>query len=262
MPTSSQRSVALHVQPILFTEAVTSCVSPYVRASSGNCVNSLLDFNNCGAAGTVCASTDTSCSAGACSSTIPAVQLVSYTSIWTGGVNGSADDEIFNVTLPFSITVYNTTTNYIQITTNGVICLSDCSDTWQETDLHTNSFGAAVLPYWDDLYIYAKTWQGIYYASQGSAPNRILVFEYYMSHYGSPNEYYRFQVEFSEATSGIIEFTYFEAYDTGASSTVGVQGVDSGQYIRHSFHTGGSVTSNMVLTFDTNAGTYTSSTIG
>ncbi|CAF2897149.1 unnamed protein product [Rotaria sp. Silwood2] len=243
------------------TTTTLSCVSPYVQAPSGNCVNILLDISNCGAVSNLCSAPDTSCSAGTCSATIPVVTLANYTSIWTGGVNGPADDEIFNVTLPFSITVYNTTTNYIQVTTNGVICLSSCSDAWQESSLSTTSFGTAVLPYWDDLYIYAKTWQGIYYAFQGTAPSRTLVFEYYMSHYGFPTEYYRFQVKFVESTPNIIQFIYFEAYDTGASCTVGVQGSYTGQYIQYSFNVNGSITQSMVLTCDTNAGTCTASTI-
>ncbi|CAF0974385.1 unnamed protein product [Rotaria sordida] len=289
MPTSSQRSIAVHPQSILFTapedtitmnksteqietiltvpdkiqSSRTSCVTPYVQAPSGNCVNTLLDFNNCGTVGKICSSGDTSCSAAACSNTIPIVQLVNYTSIWIGGNDGSADDEIFNVTLPFTITLYNTTTNYIQVTTNGVLCLSYCSNAWVESPLPTTSFGAAVLPYWDDLYIYAKTWQGIYFASQGTAPSRTLVFEYYMSHYGSPNQYYHFQVAFFEATPGITKFTYFDAYDTGASCTIGVQGSYNGQFISYSFDVANSVIPSMTLTFDTNVGTYTNgSTIG
>jgi hypothetical protein len=92
---------------------------PYVQASSGNCVNILLDFNNCGAIGNNCSNNYTSCSAGVCS-TVPVIQLPNATSIWTGGINGSADDNIFNVTLPFPITIYNTSTNHIQVTANGV----------------------------------------------------------------------------------------------------------------------------------------------
>jgi hypothetical protein len=90
--------------------------------------------------------------------------------------------------------------------------------------LPTSSFGAAVLPYWDDLYIYSKTWQGIYYTSQGIAPNRELIFEYYMSHYGLPTLYYDFQVIFFEATPGVVQIIYFDASDRGISCTVGVQG--------------------------------------
>ena len=101
------------------TDFLANCVSPYARTPSGNCVNTLLDFNNCGSIGTSCSGVGTSCSVGICTN-VPVVQLTNATSIWTGGVNGSADDDIFNVTLPFPITLYTTTTNRIQITSNGV----------------------------------------------------------------------------------------------------------------------------------------------
>jgi hypothetical protein len=45
-----------------------------------------------------------------------------------------------------------------------------------------------------------------------------------MSHYGSPNEYYHFQVIFFEDKPDIVQFIYFDAYDTGVSCTVDVQG--------------------------------------
>ncbi|CAF4992622.1 unnamed protein product, partial [Rotaria sp. Silwood1] len=239
-----------------FEFIIASCVSPYAL-SSGTCVNLLLDFNNCGSVSTVCSSASyTTCTAGVCS-TAPAVQLTSYTSIWTGGINGSSDDDIFNLTLPFSITVYSTTTNFVQLSTNGVICLSSCSNNWKETNLPSTSFGTVVLPYWDDLYIYAKTWQGIYYATQGTAPNRDLIFEYYTSQYGSPTRYYQFQVKFFEATPGVVEIHYYNADDTGASCTVGVQSSSSGSFLQHSFDSAGSVTVNLILTINTNTGAIT-----
>jgi len=35
-------------------------------------------------------------------------------------MNGSMDDLVLNVTLPFPITLYNTTSYHAQVTTNGV----------------------------------------------------------------------------------------------------------------------------------------------
>ncbi|CAF1676815.1 unnamed protein product, partial [Rotaria sp. Silwood1] len=200
-----------------FEFIIASCVSPYAL-SSGTCVNLLLDFNNCGSVSTVCSSASyTTCTAGVCS-TAPAVQLTSYTSIWTGGINGSSDDDIFNLTLPFSITVYSTTTNFVQLSTNGV---------------------------------------SIYYATQGTTPNRDLIFEYYTSQYGSPTQYYQFQVKFFEATPGVVEIHYYNADDTGASCTVGVQSSSSGSFLQHSFDSAGSVTVNLILTINTNTGAIT-----
>jgi hypothetical protein len=106
-----------------------------------------------------------------------------------------------------------------------VICLGGCATTFTETALPTSAFsGATVFPYWDDLYFYANTSQGIYYQSQGNAPNRTFTIEYYCSHYLQSNEYYHFEVVFFENRPGVVEFIYYEATDGGTSATVGVQG--------------------------------------
>ena len=108
---------------------LANCVSPYALAPSGSCVNTLIDFNNCGAVGHNCSSNYTSCSAGKCS-TAPGIQLANPNVVWTAGLNGSADDELYSVTLPFSVTLYNTTASVISVTTNGVsssLCLLDRS---------------------------------------------------------------------------------------------------------------------------------------
>lgn len=128
---------------------LVNCIFPYALGLSGYCVNTLLDYNNCGAVGNSCSVPNTSCSAGACSN-VPMVQLANSTSIWTGGVNGSADDLLFNVTLPFPITLYSTTTNQIQVTSNGVSCLfiiRYCIDRY--TLSHVGSLFELLLEYLD-----------------------------------------------------------------------------------------------------------------
>ena len=84
--------------------------------------------------------------------------------------------------------------------------------------------GATALAYWDDLYIYNNTAQGIYYQTEGITPNRTLTIEYYCSHYNLSNEYYHFQVIFFENMPGIIEYVYYDISDGGASCAIGVQG--------------------------------------
>ncbi|CAF3485076.1 unnamed protein product [Rotaria sp. Silwood1] len=238
------------------------CVSPYVQAPSGNCINILIDINNCGKINNVCPSTYTSCSAGLCS-TLSSIKIINGTFIWAASVNGSVDDKYFTITVPFNITLYNTTTTSITVTTNGVICLQTCSTTFTETALPTSAFsGATILPYWDDLYIYANTSQGIYYQKQGNAPNQTFIVEYYCSHYQQSTDYYNFQVIFFENMPGVVQFIYYEVTDEGASSTVGVQDSSSGPFVQYSFDQASSVTQNMTLIFDTNTGTYTSSSIG
>jgi hypothetical protein len=139
--------------------------------------------------------------------------------------------------------------------------------------------GVTVLPYWDDLYIYAGTSQGIYHGVEGNAPNRTLIFEFYMSHFGQSSQYYQYQVLFFEARPNIVQYKYYAASDGGVTCTIGVQGrkilrncsslltwvyhslaSGSGPFIQYSFDLANSVQQNMSLTFDTTLGVYTNST--
>ena len=106
-----------------------------------------------------------------------------------------------------------------------MICFDVCSTTYTETNLPSNIFpSVTIFPYWDDLYIYSNTSQGIYYQSDGNLPNRVSTFEFYTSHYQLPREYYHFQVIFFENLPNIVQIKYFQASDRGSTCTVGVQG--------------------------------------
>jgi hypothetical protein len=115
-------------------------------------------------------------------------------------------------------------------------------NTWPRTTAYNND--DATLPYWtsdcdsqlngknivaayfDDLYIYHGTMQGIYYEVSGTAPSRSVAFEWYMSHIGSPTEYYHFLVAFYEASPDTVRIDYLQANGHGASATVGAQAYD------------------------------------
>lgn len=106
-----------------------------------------------------------------------------------------------------------------------MICLGSCANTFTETALPTSAFADATLfPFWDDLYFYENTSQGIYYETGNVSPNRTFTIEYYCSHYLQPSNYYHFQVVFFENQPGVVEFIYYEATDSGDSATIGIQG--------------------------------------
>ncbi len=92
---------------------------PYALSASGSCVNILIDRNNCGSVGNICPSNYISCSAGVCSNA-PGIQLLNSNFIWTAALNGSVGNRYFGVRIPFNITLYGTTTDFIFVTTNGV----------------------------------------------------------------------------------------------------------------------------------------------
>ncbi|CAF4911689.1 unnamed protein product, partial [Rotaria socialis] len=256
-------------QPPLQQPQVTSapCPTGYVRTPSGACVNLRIDFNNCGSIGYVCSSTYTSCSNGACSGA-PAVQLIGGVTItgWGGTVN--VDDAYVTISLPFSITLYGYTTSSASVQSNGCVCLSGCSSDYTNGPLPSGSFsGPTAFGYWDDLFIFAGTSQSVYYGTTGTYPNRNLVFEFYMAHFGASTLYYHFQIVFFEATPNVVRYLYYQVSDSGASCTIGVQGSGSGPSMTYSVDTAGSVptgspttsSATLTLTFNTASGTYSSS---
>lgn len=90
--------------------------------------------------------------------------------------------------------------------------------------LPTASFaGPTAFAYWDDLVIGANTSQYVYAGIDGTAPNRVLMFEFDESHYSFSNYSYRFHVIFYENAPGIVKYVYLEATDRGGSATIGVQ---------------------------------------
>lgn len=106
-----------------------------------------------------------------------------------------------------------------------MICLStSCANNFTETALPTSAFSNITLfPFWDDLYFYENTSQGIYSQTGGTAPFRTFAIEYYASHYLQPSDYYHFQVVLFENRPGLVQFIYYEATDQGSSATIGIQ---------------------------------------
>ncbi|CAF5006776.1 unnamed protein product, partial [Rotaria sp. Silwood1] len=233
-----------------------NCVSPYIFAPSGGCVNVLLDVNNRGTIDHNCTALNySSCSVGICSNP-PGNQLANNNYVWTASINGQVDGAFYGVTLPFNITIYDITTNFVY-----VLCFGTCATTYTETALPTTAFsGVTVLAYWDDLYFYSSISQGIYYGTEGNAPNHTLIFEFYMSHFSQPSQYYHFQVVFFEGVPGVVQFKYYDASDGGVTCTIGVQASTSGSFVQYLFDLANSVQSRTMLTFDTNLRTYTNST--
>jgi hypothetical protein len=98
---------------------LVTCAWPFGLTPSATCANMLIDRNNCGKIGHKCNSTYKSCSSGVCGMA-PIVQLTEPIIIWQGALNGSKAYGESGVTLPMNITLYNTTTNYVSVTVDGV----------------------------------------------------------------------------------------------------------------------------------------------
>ncbi|CAF4166568.1 unnamed protein product [Adineta steineri] len=233
----------------------TICPAGYVPTSSGTCVNTLLDFNNCGSVGYVCPSTNSSCSGGTC--TTRSVQLVGAVAV-SALMGSNFDDSTGVITLPLSITLYNYSSNSITVTSNGVLCLGSCSNSYSATSLPSASFaGPTVFGLWTDLYIYAGTVQGIYYGVSGSAPNRTITFEFMEGTNGNMIFYNQFQIIFYENLPNIVKCFYIVTNCGTRLPTVGVQQSGTGPQITYSAGQLNPVAAGTTITFNTNTGTYT-----
>ena len=157
------------------------------------------------------------------------------------------------------------------------MCLGACSNAYSNTNLSSSRFaGPTVFCFWDDLMIYGNTGQTVYYATSGSAPNRITTFEFYTSHYTSAVKYYHFQMIFFEYQPNIVKCLYFEISYAGLSATIGVQSKfyffllytgennqnnailesGTGPAISYSYNQANAVAYNKTIVFNTNTGTF------
>ncbi|KAK5696274.1 hypothetical protein LTR17_024352 [Elasticomyces elasticus] len=190
----------------------------------------------------------------------PNVVLASPTAIF-GDAGGNSprdyDDQSATVEIPFAIEIYGVSSSSIVVSINGFVGLTndpgvDFDNVPLPQSINQGVQGlpnTAVCPFWDDLYVYADTPQGVYYEVDGAAPTRNISFEWYTSHYSDPTQYYHFIATFEEANPGVTTFTYYEISDHGSSATVGMQSIQAGQSTQYSYNNGG-ITPGLELTYD------------
>lgn len=82
-------------------------------------MNTQIDFNNCGSIGFVCSMAFISCSYGTCSNA-PAVILQNGSSMSGWGGSVTMDDGVANITTPFNVSMYGTSTRTVSLSSNGV----------------------------------------------------------------------------------------------------------------------------------------------
>ncbi|CAF1070666.1 unnamed protein product [Adineta steineri] len=119
------------------------------------------------------------------------------------------------------------------------------------------NFYATAFPYWDTMFIQNGTSQGLYYSINGKTPNRTIVFEYYTTVSESEHRTCHFQVLYSEANPGTLQFIYLAVPDGAKGAVVGIQGSNTGPFLQYSFQEPYAVLSNMSITFDTKNNNYT-----
>ena len=154
----------------------------------------------------------------------------------TGTALGLGDDDTFDVTLPFPLGFYGTTSNQLTISNNGgaIVGAPGAYLGFQNTTLPATSLpGPGIFPLWDD---FDSESGDVYTDVRGAAPNRQFIVEWFnRMHYSANADGATFELILDE--DGTIQFEYADvAYtnDTspsdppdctgGACATIGLQG--------------------------------------
>lgn len=155
---------------------------------------------------------------------------------------GLTDDSEANVTMPFSITLYGTTSNQMRVGNNGAILFGATSGDigFANTPLPMAGAGPVIAPLWDD---FDEESGDVLSGTVGTSPNSKFIVQWNNRvHYNGANntDGATFQVIFDEAT-GEISFQYLDVQYTafsnassdpddcsnGICATIGLQSDDS-----------------------------------
>lgn len=165
----------------------------------------------------------------------------SFIDISGSGNNLSLNDEdLADITLPFSFNFYGTLSNQLRVSNNGGVIfnfgLTDRIFAFNSCQLNTSTTNNIIAPWWDDWGNFGE----VYLQTFGSAPNRFTVIQWNnMTHWPdtSGTNPVTFQLILYE-TSNVILFQYADtdtdgSFINGQSGTVGIFGtsaVNSLQY--------------------------------
>ena len=104
-----------------------------------------------------------------------------------------------------------------------ILALDYGSAQYYQQSLPTNTIPPyTACPFWDDLYLYGGTTEGVYY--QLNSTSGTVTYEYILSGSGMPSDYYQYQVHYATSAPGVIYFRYFVVGELSGMAVVGVQG--------------------------------------
>ncbi len=157
----------------------------------------------------------------------------------------SADGSEY-VTLPFPFRFYGTERNDATISANGYMAFPSAPVNWVNGALPESTFGAAVVPFWDDLVMR----EGVCLATYGASPDRLFVAQWsnadFQDRGGSGNAGARLNFEIvleeaSQAVSVIYGDMFGDGRATGSGATIGIQSGDSTRFNQVSVNAAGTV---------------------
>jgi len=156
----------------------------------------------------------------------------------------TSDDQSVNMLIGFSFSFYGNAYTSLWVSSNGFLTFSSSGSTEYSNDPipDTDTPNDLIAPFWDDLY--PPLGGAIYYETQGMAPNRQFIVEWYdithISDDGTPRSHYTFEAILYEG-SNEIKFQYKSmingtgSYADGRSATVGIENTDGSDGLQYSY---------------------------
>ena len=143
----------------------------------------------------------------------------------TGTALNLTDDGEANISIPFAFTFYGVSSSNLRVGNNGGILFNATTGDvgYSNAALPNAGHPLAIFPFWDDMGAAGN----VYWEVQGSAPNRMLIVEWYEKPHYSNVGAATFEAILYEG-SNEIKYQYLDtdfgdaAYNFGASATVGI----------------------------------------
>ncbi|GAA5529575.1 carboxypeptidase regulatory-like domain-containing protein [Herpetosiphon gulosus] len=149
------------------------------------------------------------------------------------------DDAEANITSPFTVTIFNTSSRNLRVANNGVVLVGVTTGDVAATNesLLTGATNNVISPFWDDI---DDESGATYWKVVGTAPNRSLIIQWEnRPHYNGIGSA-TFQVVINEQGGMIYQYKDLDygdpLYDNGLSATVGVRGASTAQAAQFSFN--------------------------
>lgn len=126
----------------------------------------------------------------------------------------SYDDDITQFVAPFALGFYGVAATTVQVANNGYIAIGKnptgaAGYAPSQLSAIATPKPQAAFPFWDDVYFQVGQSHGIWYQTEGVAPNRSITFEWYGTKYAQRGSYFaHFLVTYYEALPSWVTFEY------------------------------------------------------
>lgn len=169
----------------------------------------------------------------------------------SGSYYKHSDDSSIRVPLDFNFEFYGLDYDEVFVGTNGYLTFGEGDSVYENYSFPTDGL-PRIAPFFDDL-IVQREQSGVYYLTEGTAPNRRLIVQWGEEdhYYTSPNSIW-FEAVLYEGSNRIefqyLDTTFGDENDHGRSATVGIERGDRVNAIQYS-HNYASLTDGFAIAF-------------